>query len=142
MSSSMESPNSAKESPNSAEESPNSAEESPNTRTSTTHDPFADFFRAELALSCTLANMAETNFRIGHQESAESALRKAQVGCATVRRFLDSPRHAKHLTGEERRKTTEAWEGLQYRLAQLDRDIAHKPLHNDVPAQKPDAQAH
>ncbi len=91
----------------------------PKTQAPNSHDPYADFFRVELALSSTLADVAETNFRIGHQESGKSALRKAQVGYATLRRYLASPAHASHLTEDEKQEISEGTEQLRTRVEML-----------------------
>ena len=65
------------------------------------NDSHADFLKAKLALCFTFAEIAETNFRIGHSESADSAMSKAQKGWATATRLLSDPDHAKHLTDGE-----------------------------------------
>jgi hypothetical protein len=82
-------------------------------------DPQADFFRVELALCFTFADIAETNFRNGNSESAKSAMQKAQLGLATVQGYLKDPKHARHLTNQERKETKEESERLRKRLKTL-----------------------
>jgi hypothetical protein len=80
------------------------------------NDSHAGFFKAELALCFTLADVAEAKFRIGHSESAESAMSKAQEGWATAQRLISDPTHAKRLTDEEIQEITVELERLRARI--------------------------
>jgi soluble cytochrome b562 len=80
------------------------------------NDSHAGFFKAELALCFTLADVAEATFKIGHSESAESAMGKAQEGWATAQRLVSDPRHAKRLTDDEIQDITVGFERLRARI--------------------------
>src|ERR1700694_826271 len=84
--------------------------------TNETNDSHAGFFKAKLDLCFTFADIAETNFKIGHSESGESAMSKAELGCATAQRLLSDPKHAKHLTAEEIQDITVELERLRARI--------------------------
>jgi hypothetical protein len=83
--------------------------------------PHAGFFRAELALCLTFCKVAETSFKIDHEESAKEALRCAETGYATVARFLSEAAHFKHLTSDELRQIRTEHEYLGERLGELKR---------------------
>jgi hypothetical protein len=85
----------------------------------------AGFFRVELALSSTLADIAETNFKNGNFQSAKRALRNAQQGVSTVQAYLKDPKHARHLTGKEQKEALHESERLQDRLNTLTAHSAH-----------------
>jgi hypothetical protein len=80
------------------------------------NDSHAGFFKAELALCFTLTDVAETNFKIRHSESAERAMSKAQEGWASAQRLISDPIHAKRLTGEEIQDITVELERLRARI--------------------------
>jgi len=79
----------------------------------------ADFMNVELKLCFTFANVAETNCKIGHTESAKSALEKAELGYATLQRFLADPKHSRHLTEKDIRHITAELRRLRERLDAL-----------------------
>jgi hypothetical protein len=82
------------------------------------NDSHADFSRAKLALCFTFADVAETNFKIGHTKSAENALNKAQEGWTTAQRLLSDSAH-KHLTKQEIQEVTAEMEWLRARIDEL-----------------------
>ena len=81
-----------------------------------TNDSHAGFFKAKLDLCFTFADIAETNLKIGHSKSAESAMSKAQEGWVTAQRLISDPIHAKRLTDEEIRDITAELERLRARI--------------------------
>ncbi len=85
----------------------------------TMNDSHADFLKADLEICFTFATVAETNFRIGHSESAESAIEKAQRGFNTVQRLLSDPAHGKYLTDEEIQNITAELERLRARIDEV-----------------------
>jgi len=85
-------------------------------RSKTAH---ADFMNVELALCFTFADVAETNSKIGHPDSAQSALNRAERGYATLQHFLRDPKHSRHLPKEDCRNITAGVERLRERLDAL-----------------------
>ena len=83
------------------------------------NDFHADFLKADLEICFTFATVAETNSRIGHSESAESAMEKAQQGFNTVQRLLSDPTHGKYLTDEEIQNITAELERLRARIYEV-----------------------
>ena len=81
--------------------------------------PQPGFYKIELDLSHTFLKLAETHFKTGNTAAARRAMDNAQQGIETVHRFLNSPRHAKHLAKEEYEQTKEAWKKLHDRLQTL-----------------------
>jgi hypothetical protein len=57
-----------------------------------------NFLKTELAVSFTLAGMAETEYQLGEREAGGRSLDHAEEGYATLCRFLADPKHAGHLT--------------------------------------------
>ena len=84
-----------------------------------TNDSHAGFFKAKLDICFTFADIAETNYKIGHSESGESAMGKAEQGWSTAQRRLLDPAHAKHLTNEEIQDITEELEWLRARIDEV-----------------------
>ena len=79
----------------------------------------ADFMNVELTLCFTFADVAETNHKIGHTESANSAISKAEQGYATLRKFILNPNHSRRLTNEDLRRITAEMQRLRERLDAL-----------------------
>jgi hypothetical protein len=92
---------------------PNNAQPEPS------DDSHVDFLKADLEICFTFATVAETKFRVGHSESADSALEKAQQGFNTVQRLLSDPAHAKYLTDEEIQNITAELERLRARIYEV-----------------------
>ena len=83
------------------------------------NDSHAGFFKAKLDICFTFADIAETNFKIGHSKSADSTMSKAQEGWSTAQRLLSDPAHAKHLTNEEIQDITAELERLRARIDEV-----------------------
>jgi hypothetical protein len=60
----------------------------PNNQLPELNDSHAGFFKAKLDICFTLADIAETNFKIGYSKFGESAMSKAEEGLATAQRLL------------------------------------------------------
>jgi hypothetical protein len=75
-----------------------------------------EFLRTDLDLCFTIASLAETEFDLGHTDAAEWSARNLEKDYATFRRFLSDPKHAKHITDEERRELTARLERLRAKL--------------------------
>src|SRR5215475_447379 len=60
-----------------------------------------EFLRAEIALSFTLAAVAENQFISGEASHAKHTLRLAERGCATAERFLSDAKYNRYIEGEE-----------------------------------------
>jgi len=60
-------------------------------------DPQAAFFKVEIALSSTFADIAETNLKNRNTEAANGAIAKAQQGLKTILDYLKDPKHSRHL---------------------------------------------
>lgn len=61
--------------------------------------------------------VAETEKRTGNSEHAAQSLADAESGYATLLRFISDPKHAKHITEEQRAELNAGLAGLR---AQLD----------------------
>jgi hypothetical protein len=77
-----------------------------------------DFLRTELQTAFTFASVAETEQSMNNPEHATRSLADAEKGYATLIRFLSDPKHAKHITEEER---VELSSGIERLRAQLDK---------------------
>jgi len=78
-----------------------------------------DFLRTDLEVCFIFASVAETHLNSGHQEKAERSIADAEKGYATIQRFLSDPRHAKHISEEDRQEFTAALELLRKMLDRL-----------------------
>jgi hypothetical protein len=79
-----------------------------------------DFLRAELETCSTLAKLAEFEQESGDPEHAARSLEHAETGYATLVRFMSDPKHAKHISDEQRRELRAEMErirAVQDRLA-------------------------
>ena len=74
------------------------------------------FLKLTWRFASTFADVAETNFKIGHSESAERAMKKAEQGWATAQRLLSDPTHAKRLSEKEIQDVTSEVERLRARI--------------------------
>ena len=75
-----------------------------------------DFLRTEVDACFTFIGLAETERRIGNDEHAKRAAADAEKAYATLQRFLSDPKHAKHITAEERQELAERMEKLRKKL--------------------------
>lgn len=73
-----------------------------------------DFLNTELDTGLTLADLAETERRLGNQESAERALADAEKASATIQKFLPG---ADESSEDERRTLESKLEHLRDALA-------------------------
>jgi len=76
-----------------------------------------EFLRNELHLCSTFITIAETEQRSGNSEHAAQSRADAETGYATLLRFTSDPKHAKHITEEQR---AELNAGIARLRAQLD----------------------
>jgi len=77
-----------------------------------------DFLRTELETSFTLASVAEAKQARGEPQ-AEQSLANAEIGYATLVRFLSDPKHAKHIPEQETMELKAGVERLRARLDSL-----------------------
>ena len=78
-----------------------------------------DFLRIELTACYTFANVAETEHKAGDRETAERSRAAAEKGFATLQRSLTDPKHAKHISQQERDEFTAEFERLRKTLDSL-----------------------
>ncbi len=62
------------------------------------------FLTAELDLCFTFASLAEGAQKRGHQEPAERALADAEIGYATLSRYLADPKHVAGISLKQHRE--------------------------------------
>ena len=78
-----------------------------------------EFLRTELSACFTFASVAETEFNIGNNEHAQRSIADAEKAYATMQRFLSDPKHAEHISGEERQELTQGMAELRKKLDDL-----------------------
>jgi len=78
-----------------------------------------EFLRTELSACFTFASVAETEFNIGNNEHAQRAIADAEKAYATMQRFLSDPKHAEHISDEERWELTQGMAELRKKLDDL-----------------------
>ena len=74
------------------------------------------FLQTELSVCSTLIELATTEYQTGHQEAAERSFQHAEVGHATLIRFLSDPLHLRHLTPKELTEFTDGAYDIRKRL--------------------------
>ena len=75
-----------------------------------------EFLRTELAACLTFVSLAETERKIGNEEHAKHSAANAEKAYSTLKQFLSDPKHATHISGEERQEFTEGLEELRRKL--------------------------
>src|SRR5207302_6730929 len=75
-----------------------------------------EFLKTELSIGFTLADMAETEHRLGHTEASERSLAHGEEGYETLSRFLQDPKHAGHLSGEQLQELNDGVKDLRQKL--------------------------
>jgi hypothetical protein len=59
-----------------------------------------EFLRTELRVCFTLVSLAETEFRVGSIDVAHHSVADAEKAYQTIQRFLEDPKHARHIEPE------------------------------------------
>jgi hypothetical protein len=80
-----------------------------------------EFLYTELAIGFTLAEVAETESDLGHSEAATRSLAHGEEGYATLHRFLQDPKHAGYLTGDQLQELSTGLERLRQKLDEVGR---------------------
>jgi hypothetical protein len=75
-----------------------------------------EFLRTDLDVSRTFADMAETEYELGHLEAAWRSLEHGEQGYATLRKFLTDTNHTRHLTGDQLQELKTGIEKLKQQL--------------------------
>lgn len=75
-----------------------------------------EFLRTELQTCFTLIGLAETEQRSGNLEHAARSISDANKAYATVIHFLSDPKHAKHITENERIELNSGLDRVQAHL--------------------------
>jgi hypothetical protein len=78
-----------------------------------------EFLRTELQASFTFAKVAETEHSTGEHEHAARSLADAEKAYSTLLRFMSDPKHARHISEEERLELTTGMERLRATLDRL-----------------------
>ncbi len=87
-------------------------------------DPQAAFFKVELSLCWTFADIAETHLGNRNAEAATSAIEKAQTGLSTIQGYLNDPKHARHLSEQDRERVDRESKQIRSRLNALRAQIS------------------
>ena len=77
-----------------------------------------DFIRTDLGVCLTLADLAESEFHLGHREHAERTLASTEKGYSTLLRFFSQ---ANGLTAEVEKELQAKFKQLRERLDGLQR---------------------
>jgi len=80
-----------------------------------------EFLKTELALGFTLADVAETEYQLGHCEASERSLAHGEEAYDTLSRFLQDPKHAGHLTADQLRELNDGAKDLMQKLGEVRR---------------------